>query len=78
MKLEFAPAEYQRFIPMSDAILYCFSLNIEGKTGWRLPTRNELTELHHETKDYMWCFAYCQNDDLLSSRVCWPVREMGA
>ena len=40
--IEIAPSEY--FIDTDDedeAILYCFQLNINGKTGWRLPTRDE-------------------------------------
>ena len=30
-----------------DARLYCFSLKINGKTGWRLPTKAELGEIYH-------------------------------
>lgn len=38
-KLEIAPSEYwsQEFL-FEHARLYCFSLNIDGKIGWRLPT----------------------------------------
>ena len=40
--IELAPEEYERVMPYDEAILYCFSLNIDGKVGWRLPTLNEL------------------------------------
>lgn len=41
LDFEVAPSEYQIRLSRSDAILYCFSLNIDGKTGWRLPTDDE-------------------------------------
>lgn len=38
-KLEVAPVESWRGdLPFEEAKLYCFSLNINGKIGWRLPT----------------------------------------
>jgi Protein of unknown function (DUF1566) len=36
-----------------DARLYCFSLNVDGKTGWRLPTINELIDVTYEIRDAM-------------------------
>ena len=30
---------------------YCFSLNIDGKTGWRLPTKEELHEIYESKSD---------------------------
>ena len=37
-KIEIAPEEFwQDRLNWLDAKLYCFSLNIDGKTGWRLP-----------------------------------------
>ncbi len=40
--IELSPIEYERVMAYDEAILYCFSLNIDGKVGWRLPTLNEL------------------------------------
>ena len=77
MKLEPTPTEYQQVMSYSDANLYCFSLNIDGKTGWRLPTIDELGELYKQTNDSMWCLAYCESDHDAFNRLCWPVREMG-
>lgn len=38
MNIEIAPREYWKKLSWMDAKLYCFSLNIDGKIGWRLPT----------------------------------------
>lgn len=43
-KIEIAPEEYHVVCTYAEALLYCFSLNIDGKTSWRLPTREEWTE----------------------------------
>ena len=40
--IELSPIEYERELTYDEAILYCFSLNIDGKVGWRLPTLPEL------------------------------------
>jgi hypothetical protein len=44
--IEIAPAEYCKKLNYYEAIMYCFSLNIDGKIGWRLPNsvEYELTE----------------------------------
>jgi formylglycine-generating enzyme required for sulfatase activity len=39
--IEVAPEEYWIKSTYEDAKFYCFSLNIDGKSGWRLPTREE-------------------------------------
>jgi hypothetical protein len=40
LNIELAPASDSQ-MSYNDAILYCFSLNIDGKIGWRLPTLDE-------------------------------------
>jgi hypothetical protein len=40
-KIEIAPEEYHIRCTYQEAILYCFTLNINGKTGWKLPTFEE-------------------------------------
>jgi hypothetical protein len=44
--IEIAPEEYWKKLNYYEAIMYCFSLNIDGKIGWRLPNsvEYELTE----------------------------------
>lgn len=45
MAVEFAPDDYRKFeLDWYEAKLYCFSLNIDGKVGWRLPTIDEIIE----------------------------------
>jgi hypothetical protein len=41
MNIEIAPKEYWIRCIYNEALLYCFQLGIDGKTGWRLPTRDE-------------------------------------
>lgn len=49
MSIEVAPEEYRvHNINWDAARLFCFSLNIDGKVGWRLPTVDELTGKRHE------------------------------
>jgi hypothetical protein len=61
MYIEIAPPKYQVKMPQNTAKMYCFSLNIDGKVGWREPTTNEL---HKITKsiDY---------EEWASNRGCW-------
>lgn len=40
--IETAPKEHWKQLSYSDAVMYCFSLNIDGKIGWRLPTQAEI------------------------------------
>jgi hypothetical protein len=39
--IEIAPNEYWKYLTLEDAVLYCFSLNIDNKIHWRLPTEEE-------------------------------------
>lgn len=48
MKFEIAPKETEIEATWDDAKLYCFSLNIGGKTGWRLPSKDELELIHRK------------------------------
>jgi hypothetical protein len=47
MNFEIAPKSTETYLKWDDARLYCFALNIDGKTGWRLPTINELVEIYY-------------------------------
>lgn len=58
MNFEIAPksTEIIRSI-WDDARLYCFVLNVDGKTGWRLPTKEELNEIYESENDFeMWSY----------------------
>lgn len=43
--IELAPASTDVILNWKDANLYCFALNIDGKTGWRLPTMDEMIDI---------------------------------
>jgi hypothetical protein len=58
MKFEIAPKSTEIESNWFDAKLYCFSLNIDGKTGWRLPTRAELNEIYESDNDFVICTYY--------------------
>jgi hypothetical protein len=52
MNFEIAPKSTEIQANWYDARLYCFSLNIDGKTGWRLPTKQELDSIYHSENDF--------------------------
>jgi hypothetical protein len=52
MNFEIAPKSTEIQTNWDDAKLYCFSLNIDGKTGWRLPTKEELNEIYQSENDF--------------------------
>lgn len=53
MNFEIAPKSSEIRLNWDDARLYCFSLNIDGKTDWRLPTIEELNEIYHSETDFV-------------------------
>jgi hypothetical protein len=53
MNFEIAPKSTEIQANWDDAKLYCFSLNIDGKTGWRLPTKEELNEIYQSKNDFV-------------------------
>jgi hypothetical protein len=42
LNIELAPEQYCKMMNWNDAKLYAFSLNIDGRIGWRLPTDEEM------------------------------------
>jgi hypothetical protein len=52
MNFEIAPKETEDYLKWDDAKLYCFSLNVDGKTGWRIPTVRELREIDGISNDF--------------------------
>jgi hypothetical protein len=52
MKFEIAPKSTEIRSNWDDARLYCFSLDIGGKSGWRLPTNEELNEIYKSGNDF--------------------------
>ena len=56
--IEIAPKSTEARLNWDDAKFYCFALNIDGKTGWRLPTKEELNEIYESknvfVENYYW------------------------
>ena len=44
-QIEIAPRYYEKVLEWEDAKLYCFSLTFDDKTGWRLPTLDDLIDI---------------------------------
>ena len=63
MNIEIAPIEFQKELNWEDAKLYCFSLTIDGKTGWRLPTNKEQEFLQSQTVESSDEWYWTSNDD---------------
>ena len=87
---EIAPVDYWQALRFDDARLYCFSLNIDGKTGWRLPTKEELIRIlsAHETANYTlyWAqeadfhkdrMAHCVYNDGISTGYIYKTEQIG-
>lgn len=52
MNFEIAPKETEIKTDWYGARIYCFSLNVDGKTGWRLPAIHELIEIYESNNDF--------------------------
>lgn len=65
MNIEISPKEYEAPLLFQEAKLYCFSLNIDGKIGWRLPTIEELdgiyTSINDFSKNWYWSSTEVEN-----------------
>jgi len=62
MKFEIAPKSTEIQSTWDDARLYCFSLNIDGKVGWRLPTKQELNEIYQSENDFRKTFYWSSTE----------------
>ena len=69
MKFEIAPKETEIQANWDDARLYCFSLNIKGKTGWRLPTKEELNEIYESDNDFQKSYYWSSTE--LTGNSAW-------
>jgi hypothetical protein len=65
MNFEFAKEEYWKDLTFDEAKMYCFSLTINGKTGWRLPSVEELKQIYFTpyngfVKSSYWTSSVCK------------------
>ena len=73
--LEVASSDYWRTVTYSEAVIYCFSLNIDGRVGWRLPMTSENILASELMKYNYWCTEH----KILSSTIqltAIPVRDL--
>ena len=64
--IEISPAETEIWTDSyHDAKLYCFSLNVNGKVGWRLPTSEELRKIAESDNLPKWTWYWCADDEYL-------------
>jgi hypothetical protein len=79
MNFEIAPPEYFKKLTLSDSQLYCFSLNIEAKTGWRLPTNEEYEDIITYYVNYATGWDQDDVEDTYPQdrlHYCYPVRDL--
>ena len=68
MTFEIAPKSTEIQANWETAKAYCSELNIDGKTGWRLPTKEELNEIYEsgngpELEFDEWLYYWTSTDD---------------
>lgn len=63
MNFEIAPKSTEVQANWNEARIYCFALNIDGKIGWRLPTKEELNEIYRSDNDFKkdWYWSSTEN-----------------
>lgn len=73
MNIEFAEMEYRKYeLTWDEARMYCFSLAIDGKVGWRLPTVDELYSTDwgiggYEPSVWVWT-SNADDDDVIAEQ----------
>ena len=78
MNFEIAPKSAEIEATWNEARMYCFSLNIDGKVGWRLPTGEELNEIYESENEYATTWYHWTADDDESDGRLYvrPVRDL--
>lgn len=77
LDFEVAPIEYRVRLTHDEAIMYCFSLNIDGKVGWRLPTWDEVEKSGLAWGEIYVKFASSEPWDPTRRYAVRPVRDIG-
>ena len=82
MNFELSPEEYWKSLTQTEARFYCFTLNVDGKIGWRLPTRHELNKLLGKSYVSVGVAGWDQSDiddkrySPSDEFYCYPVRDL--
>jgi hypothetical protein len=72
--VELAPRSYIKDVTLEEAQLYCFSLTIDGKIGWRFPTPKEC--YHFNFMHGMYWHSDDIGDDPNEMYLIHPVRDI--
>lgn len=73
--IEVAPEEYWVETSFENIQLYLFSLNIDGKTDWRLPTEDELSVYLEVETELDVLDQYWLTKDILKAAAYWDNRK---
>lgn len=76
--IEQAPEEYEAELTWDEAIFYCFSLNIEGAVGWRLPTYEEIRIIVGSSNMWKYWYGEVRDDSESKKYRVIPVRDLKA
>ena len=73
--IEASPEEYWVETSFENIQLYLFSLNIDGKVGWRIPTEDELFVYLEVETEWDILDNYWVTKDMLHDTEYWNTRE---
>lgn len=77
IKTEICPKEYWlKNCTFEEAVLYCFRLDIDGKKGWVMPYRNDLSLGSNIFVLAVGGIWFHENKDTLYTMTCVPVRKV--
>jgi hypothetical protein len=75
--IEIAPKEYWIQCTYEEAVLYCFTLDIDGKIGWRLPKKDEnIIYESSDDNDFVNIFTWQADSGMDCTMRVRPVRDI--
>ena len=73
MNFEIAPKSTEIRANWDNARLYCMFLEIDGKKGWRLPTKEELIEIYKSGNNFTDKRSYYWSSEEFSTDFAWMI-----
>ena len=67
MNFEIAPKAAEKSCGWDIARTYCLFLNFDGKTDWRLPTKEELNQIYESDNDFGSGRYWASNEETVMS-----------
>lgn len=82
--IELAPEEYWKELSLDEAVMYCFTLTVNGKIGWRLPTKDDSKTILKRFRKKYPAVSWWESYDFDNKDDCWhndifttiPVRDL--